>query len=46
MGTAGSQVAQMQTLLPFLKVATKEKGRLILNPDSLIVEALKPHLGL
>lgn len=46
MGTANSQVAQMQTLLPFLKVATKERGRLIVNPDSLIVEALKPHLGL
>lgn len=46
LGTANSQVAQMQTLLPFLKVATKEKGKLVLNPDSLIVEALKPHLGL
>lgn len=46
MGTANSQVAQMQTLLPFIKVATKEKGKLILNPNSLIVEALKPHLGL
>lgn len=46
MGTATSQVAQMQTLLPFLMVATKEKGKLVLNPNSTIVDALKLHLGL
>ena len=45
LGTARSQVSQLGALLPFLKVATKESGRLVLNPDSVIFAAHKANLA-
>lgn len=37
-GTARSQANQMFALLPFLKVTLREKGRMVPNPDSTILE--------
>lgn len=45
-GTAASQANQMFMLLPALKVTKKEKGRMVANPDSLILAKAKAELGL
>lgn len=46
-GTCRAQAGQMMAMLPMLKIATKgEKGRLDLNPDSLIFAKVKADLGL
>jgi hypothetical protein len=45
-GTAASQANQMFMLLPMLKVTRREKGRMIANPDSLILAKAKAELGL
>lgn len=44
LGTARSQVSQLGALLPYLKVATKESGRFVLNPDSVVFAAVKANL--
>ncbi len=46
-GTCRAQSGQMMAMLPMLKIANKgEKGRLELNPDSLIFAKIKADLGL
>lgn len=46
-GTANAQGGQMMAMLPMLKIATKtEKGKLVANPNSLILAAVKAQLGL
>lgn len=45
-GTAASQANQMFMLLPALKVTKKEKGRMVANPESLILAKAKAELGL
>lgn len=45
-GTAASQANQMFMLLPILGVVNREKGRMVLNPDSIIGEAMKVKLGI
>lgn len=45
-GTARSQANQMFMLLPLLKVTVKEKGRMVPNPDSLILMKMKAELAL
>jgi hypothetical protein len=40
-GTARSQVGQIMALFPALKIATRAGNQLTLNPDSLLVEALR-----
>lgn len=47
-GTCRAQAGQMMALLPMLKIALSngEKGRLTLNPNSLIAMKLKADLGL
>ena len=45
-GTAASQANQMFMLFPLLGITTKERGRMTLNADSTIVEAMKIKLGL
>lgn len=46
MGTAMSQVAQMQTWFVWAGICTKERGMLTLNPNSTIFAAVKTKLGL
>lgn len=46
-GTCRAQAGQMFSMLPMLKVVTKEeKGRYVLNPNSMIFAAVKAQLGL
>lgn len=46
-GTANAQGGQMMAMLPMLKIATKsEKGKLVANPNSLILMAVKARMGL
>lgn len=45
-GTAASQANQMFMLLPILNVTMREKGRMVLNPDSIIGQAMKIKLGI
>jgi hypothetical protein len=45
-GTAASQANQMFMLLPALKVTVKERGKMVANPDSLILAKAKAELGL
>ncbi|MBP2498366.1 hypothetical protein ABID82_005052 [Methylobacterium sp. PvP062] len=40
-GTARSQVGQIMSLFPALKIATRAGNKLTVNPDSLLVEALR-----
>jgi hypothetical protein len=40
-GTARSQVGQIMALFPALKIASRSGNQLTLNPDSLLVEALR-----
>lgn len=44
-GTANSQSSQMFMLFPILGVTVKEKGRMVINPDSAIVDVMKLKLG-
>ncbi len=44
-GTAASQANQMFMLMPILGVTMREKGRMVLNPSSIIGEAMKVKLG-
>lgn len=44
-GTAASQANQMFMLFPILGITTREKGKMVINPDSTIVEAMKLKLG-
>jgi hypothetical protein len=44
-GTAASQANQMFMLFPILGITVREKGRMALNPDSTIVEAMKLKMG-
>jgi hypothetical protein len=46
LGTARSQSNQMFMLMPALKVTIKEKGRMVLNPNSTIMMKAKAELGL
>lgn len=46
-GTANAQGGQMLQLLPMLKIANKtEKGKLVANPNSMILMAVKAQMGL
>lgn len=46
-GTANAQGGQMLQLLPMLKIATRtEKGRLVANPNSMILLAVRNQMGL
>jgi hypothetical protein len=46
-GTARAQAGQMMAMLPMLKIANKtEKGKLEVNPDSLLFMKAKAELGL
>lgn len=46
LGTARSQANQIFMLFPFLKITVKEKGRMIANPDSVMLAKAKAELGL
>lgn len=46
LGTARSQSNQMFMLLPALKVTLKEKGKMVPNPNSLILAKINSMLGL
>ena len=43
-GTARAQSGQMMKLLPMLKIATLEHGKLVANPDSVILVKVKSEL--
>lgn len=43
-GTARSQISQLGVLLPYLKVATKEPGKFVLNEDSVIFAAVSASI--
>jgi hypothetical protein len=45
-GTSASQANQMMMLLPALKVTMKEKGKMVPNPDSLILMKMTAELSL
>lgn len=45
-GTAASQANQIFMLFPILGITVREKGRMIANPDSAIVDVMKLKLGL
>lgn len=46
-GTCRAQAGQMMAMLPMLKIATRsEKGKLVANPDSLILMKARAELGL
>lgn len=45
-GTAASQANQMFMLLPVLGVTKREKGRMVVDNDSSIVEVMKMKLGM
>ena len=45
-GTAASQANQMFMLFPILGITVREKGKMALNPDSTIVEAMKLKMGI
>jgi hypothetical protein len=45
-GTAASQANQMFMLLPLLNITMKEKGKMVANPDSLILMKANAELGL
>ena len=44
-GTSASQANQMFMLFPILGITQREKGRMVVNPDSTIAEAMKIKLG-
>jgi hypothetical protein len=44
-GTSASQANQMFMLFPILGITQREKGRMVVNPDSTIAEAMKLKLG-
>lgn len=44
-GTARSQISQLNVLLPYLKVATKSPGKLVLNDDSVIFAAVSASIA-
>lgn len=44
-GTAASQANQMFMLFPLLLVTQREKGKMVANPDSAIVQAMKIKLA-
>ena len=47
LGTARAQAGQMLCLFPMLKIALKDgRGRLVANPDSLILMKVSAELGL
>ena len=45
-GTAASQANQMFMLFPILGITHREKGRMVINPDSAIVDVMKLKMGL
>lgn len=45
-GTARAQAGQILTLFPLLKITTKEKGKMVANSDSLILEKAKAEFKL
>lgn len=44
-GTAASQANQMFMLFPILGITVREKGRMVANPDSALLEAMKLLMG-
>ncbi|CAM3121808.1 hypothetical protein [Cupriavidus taiwanensis] len=46
LGTARAQSSQMFALLPLLKIAIREKGKMIANPDSALLPQIKARLAL
>ena len=44
-GTAASQANQMFMLFPLLLITQREKGKMVANPDSAIVQVMKIKLG-
>lgn len=44
-GTAASQANQMFMLFPILGITQREKGRMVINPDSAIVDVMKLKMG-
>jgi hypothetical protein len=45
-GTAASQANQMFMLFPLLLITQREKGKMVANPDSAILEVMKIKLGM
>jgi hypothetical protein len=45
-GTAASQANQMFMLLPLLGITQREKGKMVVNPDSALLEVVNAKLGL
>jgi hypothetical protein len=45
-GTAASQANQIFMLFPILGITVREKGRMVVNPDSAIVDVMKLKMGL
>jgi len=46
-GTTRAQAGQMMSMLPMLKIVTKaDKGRLVANPNSIVLMKVKAELGL
>jgi hypothetical protein len=46
LGTARSQANQVFMLFPFYKITVKEKGRMIMNPDSVMLAKARSQLGI
>ncbi|CAB4121816.1 hypothetical protein UFOVP26_31 [uncultured Caudovirales phage] len=46
LGTARSQANQVFMLFPFFKITVKEKGRMIMNPDSVMLAKARSQLGI
>lgn len=44
-GTARAQAGQIVSLFPMLKITTKEKGKLVANPNSMILMKAKTDFG-
>ena len=45
-GTAASQANQMFMLFPILGITQRERGRMVINPDSAIVDVMKLKMGI
>lgn len=46
LGTARSQANQVFMLFPFFKITVKEKGRMIMNPDSVMLAKARAQLSI
>jgi hypothetical protein len=46
LGTARSQANQVFMLFPFFKITVKEKGKMIMNPDSVMLAKARAQLAI